>query len=148
MPLARFHHYAQGISIYAAVTVDDSPSWLNLMQTIAAEGRCLVISAAQCFWRGPYVNHPYLTGFADDVDELASGGSVIVGPGGDIIAGPLRHQEGMVSAEIDLRQVPAGKHSLDVTGHYARPDIFRLEVDTRPQLPFASGPAVADKTSG
>jgi nitrilase len=148
MPLARFHHYAQGVRVYTAVTVDDSPSWYNLMLTIAAEGRCFVVAAAQYFARGLFADHRYLSGFADDVDALSNGGSIIVGPGGEIIAGPLRHQEVIVSAELDLRQVQAGKHSLDVTGHYARPDIFRLEVETRPRLPFADGPANEGEAEG
>jgi nitrilase len=141
MPLARYHHYAQGVRIYTAVTVDDSPSWHNLMLTIAAEGRCFVVAAAQYFSRSLFPSHRYLGGFADDVDTLSNGGSVIAGPGGEIVAGPLRHQEGILSAELDLHQVQAGKHSLDVSGHYARPDIFRLEVETSPSLPFAGGPA-------
>jgi nitrilase len=145
MPLARYHHYAQGVRIYTAVTVDDSPSWHTLMLTIAAEGRCFVVAAAQYFSRSMCPDHRYLTGFADDVDALTNGGSIIVGPGGEVVAGPLRHQEGIVSTQLDLRQVPAGKHSLDVAGHYARPDIFRLDVETRPRLPFADRPAAGSE---
>jgi nitrilase len=141
MPLARYHQYAQGVRIYTAVTVDDSPSWHTLMLTIAAEGRCFVVAAAQYFSRGAFAGHRYLGGFGAAVEVLANGGSLIVAPGGEIVAGPLRQQEGIVRAELDLRQVQAGKHSLDVTGHYARPDLFQLEVDTSPRLPIAGRPA-------
>ena len=103
------------------------------------------MAAAQYFSRGMFAGHQYLGGFAADVDLLANGGSIIVAPGGTVVAGPLRHEEGIVSAELNLRQVPAAKHSLDVTGHYARPDIFRLEVETRPKLPFAESPANKDE---
>jgi nitrilase len=139
MPLARFHQYGQAVRIYAAVTVDDSPSWQNLMQTIAAEGRCFVVAAAQVFSRAALLGHRYLNGFADDADLLSNGGSLIVDPGGGIVVGPLRNEEGIVTAELDLRQVQAGKHSLDVTGHYARPDIFRLEVEMRARPAFSGG---------
>ncbi|MGD9713789.1 MAG: carbon-nitrogen hydrolase family protein, partial [Thermomicrobiales bacterium] len=89
MPIARYHQYGQGVRIYTAVTVDDSQSWHNLMLTIAAEGRCFVVAAAQYFSRGMFTDHRYLGGFADDVDSLANGGSVVVEPGGTVLAGPL-----------------------------------------------------------
>jgi predicted amidohydrolase len=136
MPLARYHQYAQGEQIHIAVTVDDSPSWQSLMTTIAAEGRVYVISACQYFAPEQFPGQPYLGGFAAVGDVLNSGRSVIVAPGGGILAGPLEGGEGIVSAEIDLDRVIEEKHSLDVAGHYARPDIFQLEVDRQAALPF------------
>ena len=58
---------------------------------------------------------------------------MIVGPLGDVLAGPLRDSEGLVTASIDLEEVVAARHSLDVSGHYARPDVFALTVDERPR---------------
>ena len=136
MPLARYHQYAQGEQIHVAVTADDSPTWQSLMSAIAAEGRVYVVSACQYFAPAQFPDHPYLAGFAAAGDVLSSGRSVIVAPGGGILAGPLENTEGIVTSEIDLDRVIEEKHSLDVVGHYARPDIFQLEVDKRAALPF------------
>jgi len=136
MPLARYHQYAQGEQIHIAVTVDDSPSWQSLMATIAAEGRVYVISACQYFAPEQFPGHTYLGGFAAVGAVLNSGRSVIVAPGGGILAGPLEGGEGIITAEIDLDRVIEEKHSLDVAGHYARPDIFQLEVNRQAALPF------------
>jgi nitrilase len=138
MPLARYHAYAQGEQIHLAVTVDDSPSWGLLARTIAAEGRVFVVSVCQVFERSQFADEPLLSGFAPDVDRLSTGGSLIVAPGGNVLAGPLHGEEGMLTAELDLGRVIAEKHSLDVTGHYARPDVFRLIVNDRAMTPFDS----------
>jgi nitrilase len=136
MPVARYHAYAQGASIYVAVTMDDSPSWLAMMQAIAAEARIFVISVCQHFSRDQFPEEPALSGFKPGDDSLVSGNSVIVAPGGEIIAGPLKGEETILTADLNMGQVVEQKHSLDVTGHYARPDVFRLTVNTRPNLPF------------
>jgi nitrilase len=138
MPLARYHQYAQGISVYIAVTVDDSESWHHLMRAIAAEGRLYVVSVSQQFSRSSVPGHPHLRGFPDDANELMGGGSAIIAPGGSVIAGPLRGEEGILTATLDFREVIKERHSLDVTGHYARPDLFQLTIDTSPRAPFAS----------
>ena len=136
MPLARYHQYAQGVQVHVAATVDDSPSWRALAQAIAAEGRIYVITVCQHFARSQFPDEPLLTGFASDVEVLTAGGSMIVAPGGDVLAGPLETGEGMLLAEIDLERVIREKHSLDVAGHYARPDVFHLTVDERHQRPY------------
>lgn len=136
MPLARYHQYAQGVQVHVAATVDDSRSWRTLVQTIAAEGRIYVIAVCQHFARSQFPDEPLLTGFADEADGLSGGGSMIVGPDGDVLAGPLEGEEGLLLAEVDLDRVIREKHSLDVTGHYARPDVFRLTVDEGPALPY------------
>lgn len=136
MPLARYHQYAQGEQVHIAVTADDSPAWQSLMTTIAAEGRVFVISVCQYFAREQFPDHPYLGGFASESNVLSSGRSAIVAPGGGLLAGPLEGAEGVVTAEIDLDRVIEEKHSLDVAGHYARPDIFQLTVDKDAALPF------------
>jgi nitrilase len=57
----------------------------------------------------------------------------------------LRHNElGVVTAEIDLASVAGAKRMLDTTGHYARPDVFRLEIDRRPSVPVAFDEGGAD----
>ncbi len=118
MPLLRAAMYAKGVQLWCAPTADDRDVWQASMRHIADEGRCFVISAC------PYES----TG-----DDLFRGGSVIVGPTGDVLAGPLRDAEGLITAEIDLDELVVARKSLDVSGHYARPDVFALTVDERPR---------------
>jgi nitrilase len=77
--------------------------------------------------------------FPDDDEWINSGDSVVVAPGGRIVAGPLHNERGMLIAEIDLERVGSARRSLDVAGHYARPDLFTLKVDRRPQRPVTQG---------
>jgi len=65
---------------------------------------------------------------------------MIVSPFGEVLAGPLEGGEGLVTAEIDLGEIARGKFDLDVAGHYARPDVFRLTVD------MAAKPAVSSES--
>lgn len=65
-----------------------------------------------------------------DAGGLINGGSLIVSPGGAVIAGPLSGA-GLLYAEIDLKEVIRGKFDLDVAGHYSRPDIFDLRISGR-----------------
>lgn len=131
MPLLRQTIYAQNIDVYCAPTADDCTGWVRSMQHIAAEGRCFVISACQ-FSRRKDFPIDYGLFPSDDPDFIVSrGGSCIVDPLGELIAAPLYDQEGIVTAEIDLGDVVRGRHSFDVSGHYARPDIFHLHVDRR-----------------
>jgi nitrilase len=118
MPLLRAAMYAKGVEIWCAPTADDRDVWQASMRHIADEGRCFVVSAC-----------PYEAGG----DDPFRGGSVIVGPLGDVLAGPLRDAEGLITAEIDVQEIVAARHSLDVSGHYARPDVFSLTVDERPR---------------
>ena len=136
MPLARYHQYAQGVQVLVAATVDDSPSWRTLVQTIAAEGRVYVIAVCQHFARSQFPDEQLLSGFSAETDGLSGGGSMIVAPGGEVLAGPLESGEGVLIAEVDLDRVIREKHSLDVTGHYARPDVFQLTVNETPELPY------------
>ncbi|HVN06312.1 MAG TPA: carbon-nitrogen hydrolase family protein, partial [Bryobacteraceae bacterium] len=119
MPLLRMAMYGKGIQLYCAPTVDDRETWLPSMRHIALEGRCFVLSACQ------YQSQP----------APINGGSVIVNPLGQVLAGPHRDGETILTAELDLADLARGKYDLDVTGHYARPDIFRLIVDETRKAP-------------
>jgi nitrilase len=72
----------------------------------------------------------------DDAEWVEPGNSVIVAPNGDLLAGPARHQETILTADIDINAVHAGRRQFDPVGHYNRPDIFRLTIDTRARPPF------------
>src|SRR5712671_3371372 len=129
MPLLRAAMYAKGVQIYCAPTVDDRERWVATMRHIALEGRCFVLSACQYIRAGdfPADYDPAWRGNPDEV--LIRGGSVIVNPQGDVLAGPSHAGECLLTADIDLGEIAEGKFDLDVVGHYARPDVFRLEVN-------------------
>jgi nitrilase len=133
MPLARSALYAQGVQLYVAPTYDSGDRWIASMQHIAREGGCWVIGCG-CALQGRDLADEQLAkaGAYPEADEwINPGDSAIVAPGGKIVAGPLHEQYGMLTADIDLERVGLAQRSLDVSGHYARPDIFRLQVDTR-----------------
>lgn len=131
MPLLRSYMYAKGVEVYCAPTVDCRDQWQHSMKHIAHEGRCFVVTAVQ-YLPSPEALGKTVPQWKDD-EELMRGGSVIVDPMGQVLAGPLYHKEGLVSAEIDLEDIVKAKYDMDVSGHYARPDVFSLHVDTRPK---------------
>ena len=133
MPLLRMAMYSKGIQIYCAPTVDDRDTWVPTMQHIALEGRCFVLSACQYIRRGDYPpDYPAIQG-DDPATVLIRGGSVIVSPLGRILAGPCYEGECILTADIDPGEIAEGKYDLDVAGHYARPDVFRLVVNESPR---------------
>ena len=130
MPLARTALYAKGVEIYLAPTADARQSWQATMRHIACEGRCFVLGCNQYVTKAMYpTDLPGYAELADQPDVMCRGGSVIVSPLGDIIAGPLYDTEGILYAELDMAEVTRGKLDFDVVGHYARPDVFRLIVE-------------------
>ena len=141
MPLFRTAMYAKGVTLWCAPTVDDRESWQATMRHIALEGRCFVLGACQYLLLSdcPDTYHPMLAEATDTV--LIKGGSVIVSPLGQLLAGPLRDREGVLTAELDLADIARGKFDFDVVGHYARPDLFSLSVDERPKKAVSLKPA-------
>ena len=133
MPALRLAMYDKGISIYCAPTADDRDSWAATMRHIALEGRCYVLSACQHITRGAFpADYECALGDAPDT-VLMRGGSLIVSPHGELLAGPDFSGEAILYADIDLGEVVRGKYDFDVVGHYARPDVFRLVVDEAPK---------------
>jgi nitrilase len=138
LPLLRATMYAKGIEIYCAPTADARDSWLASMRHIAVEGRCFVLSCNQ-FNRRRDFPAVYDSAFGEDPDTVVTrGGSCIIDPFGDFLAGPNFEGEAILIAEIDRAQIIRGKYDLDVVGHYARPDIFQLHVDDRPKQPVTT----------
>lgn len=116
MPQLRLALYGQGVELYCAPTVDDRETWLPTMRHIAMEGRCFVLSA--CQWQPP-----------GDWAAI-TGGSVIIDPLGQVLAGPKRDGEGLLVADLEMGKIREAQFDLDVVGHYGRPDLFRLVVNT------------------
>lgn len=135
MPLMRAAMYAQGVQVYCAPTADDRDSWQASMQHIALEGRCYVLSACQFITRGAFGDdYPGVIGEHPD-DVLMRGGSVVVGPLGEVLAGPLFGEEGILYADVSPEELTRSKLDFDPVGHYARPEVFSLTVDTRRKVP-------------
>lgn len=135
MPLMRAAMYGQRIQVYCAPTADARPTWPPSMQHIALEGRCFVLSANQFNRRGHFPEDFPLDMAEDPEAIVCRGGSCIVDPLGQILAGPLWDQEGILTAEIDLAHIVNASYDFDPVGHYSRPDVFQLVVDTRPKKP-------------
>jgi len=133
MPMLRMAMYSKGVTLYCAPTADDRESWLPSMRHIALEGRCFVLTTCQVIKRGDFPAD-YLCTVSDDPETiLMHGGAAIIDPLGKVLAGPVFDEETLLTAELDLDEVDRGKFDFDVAGHYARPDIFTLNVNEAPQ---------------
>jgi nitrilase len=132
MPLLRMAMYAKGVQLYCAPTADDRETWTSTMRHIALEGRCFVLSACQYLRRADCPSDYDCIQGSDPKTVLIRGGSCIVGPLGQVLAGPHFEGETILTAELDLAEIARGKYDFDVTGHYSRPDVFRLHVNERP----------------
>ncbi len=133
MPLARMAIYSKRVELYLAPTADARDTWQATLRHIACEGRCFVLGCNQFVSKDMYP--PDLEGLEDlaDLPEvLCRGGSAIVSPLGEYVAGPLFDQEGILIADLDLAAVARAKFDFDVVGHYARPDVFQLMVNEQP----------------
>lgn len=132
MPLARMAMYQKGVEIYLAPTADARESWQSTMQHIALEGRCFVLSCNQFVRKSDYPDR-FQEELADEPEIMSGGGSVIISPMGEVLAGPLWNQEGLLTAELDFSVLAKSKLDFDVVGHYARPDVFKYEADGQPE---------------
>ena len=136
MPLARMALYGKGVEIWLAPTADGRARWQATLQHIALEGRCFVLGANQVVRREMYPSDlEVLDELEGCPDLLSPGGSAIYSPLGECLGGPLWDEEGILVADLDLGEVARGKFDFDVVGHYARPDVFQLQVDERPRPP-------------
>jgi nitrilase len=131
MPLARVAMYRQGIEFYCAPTVDDRECWIPTVRHIAREGRCFVLSSCQYLTREAYPQD-WIETTQMLPDVPIRGGSCIVDPMGNLIAGPLYDEPGVLVATVDRAELAAAKFDFDVTGHYARPDVFGFRVNAEP----------------
>jgi nitrilase len=137
MPLARFHLYAQGVDIWTAPTLAPGDAWVATMRHLAREGRCYVVGVNPCVHVDQIpMDFPHRDRLWDKQRKgewVEQGNAVIVNPDGEILAGPAREEETILTADVDLTEVRAARRLFDATGHYNRPDVFQLTVDTRPR---------------
>ena len=125
MPLARAALYESGLDIYLAPTADDSETWLESIRHIAREARAFVLSC--CVYQRAS-SYPDDVPIAEGPDLLGRGGSAIVGPDGEYLAGPLWDEEGILFADLEPDLLFAERQRFDPAGHYSRPDVLRLQV--------------------
>jgi nitrilase len=133
MPLARMAMYSKGVDIYLAPTADARETWQATLRHIACEGRCFILGCNQFVTKSMYPAS--LVGAEDlarEPEVMCRGGSAIVSPLGALLAGPLYDREDILVAELDLGEIPRSRFDFDVTGHYARPDVFQLTVNEKP----------------
>jgi nitrilase len=141
MPLARMAMYSKGVQLYLAPTADSREAWQATIRHIACEGRCFVLGCNQFVTKAMYpADLAGVEDLANQPEIMCRGGSAIISPLGEALAGPLFDQEGILYAELDLAEVARSKFDFDVVGHYARPDVFQLVVNEEP------APAVSHKT--
>jgi nitrilase len=129
MPLLRAAMYAKGVQIWCAPTVDEREMWQCTMRHVAQEGRVFLISACQVQASPNALGIDVANWPAER--PLINGGSVIVSPMGEVLAGPLVGEKGLLTAEIDTDELVRARYDFDVVGHYSRPDVFELVVDER-----------------
>ena len=140
MPLYRTALYSKGVQLYVAPTADSRDTWIATMRHIALEGRCFVLSANQFARRSDYPKDYPSTLPSEPNAIVTRGGSCIVSPLGQLIAGPVYDEEAILTADIDLGDIVRGKFDFDVVGHYARPDVFQLHVRRAPLPPVVELP--------
>jgi nitrilase len=135
MPLARYALFAKGEQIHVAPTWDRGEPWISSMRHVAKEGRCFVVGACQAFHKNDIPDsYEFKSEYLGDVEGWINPGlSLIVDPDGKIVAGPLDSAEGILYADVEADQLVGPRWQLDVAGHYARPDIFTLHVNTEPR---------------
>lgn len=139
MPLARMAMYGKGVEIYLAPTADCRDTWQSTLEHIACEGRCFVLGCNQFVTKSDYPSDLEGLEELDDFEDIiCRGGSTIISPLGEVLAGPLYNEEGILYAELDMGEIARGKYDFDVAGHYARPDVFQLLVNEQPTPPVVS----------
>lgn len=133
MPLARAAIYGKGVTLYLAPTADSREEWQSTIRHIALEGRCFVLSVNQYVHRSMYPEDlACYEDLRDQPEHMCPGGSAIIGPLGQYIAGPVRDREDILFADLDLGAIAESRFDFDVVGHYARSDVLRLVVNEDP----------------
>ncbi len=142
MPLARFALYAQGMEILIAPTWDCGETWTASMRHIAREGGCWVLSSATAI-QGSDVpqSFPGRAQLFTDEEWINTGDAIVVRPGGAVVAGPQHKEKSILYATVDPESARSARKSLDVAGHYGRPDLFQLTIDRSHRDPVRFGEA-------
>lgn len=134
MPLARYAMYCWGVQIFLAPTWDEGEPWLSTLRHVGKEGRCYVVGCSIAMYKDHIPAGAAFESYYANVEGwFKKGDTAIVDPDGKFIAGPVREKEEIVYADLSTEAMRGPKWKLDVAGHYARPDVFRLIVDKTPR---------------
>lgn len=132
MPLARAALYQKGVTLYLSPNTNDNAEWQDTVRHIAIEGRCYFINCDMLIPKSAYPQGLHCPSELEALPEIVCrGGSCIVDPYGHYVAGPVWDREEILYARLDMGAVPASRMEFDPCGHYARPDVLRLDVDDR-----------------
>ncbi|MDR1045704.1 MAG: carbon-nitrogen hydrolase family protein [Candidatus Adiutrix sp.] len=118
LPLMRAALYARWVSLYLAPTSEAKPTWQCTIRHIALEGQCFVLSCNQYLSREMIPEDLGADFEATEREQICQGGSAIVGPCGEYLAGPLFNQEGILTADLDLAQIDEVRKEFDPSGHF------------------------------
>ena len=141
MPLARHVLHASAEQIHVAAWPHGKEHHQLASRHYAFEGRCFVLAAATFMKKSDLpADFELADDFAGAPEVLLNGGSAIIAPDAAYVVEPVLGKEELLVAEIDLDRVSEEKLTLDVAGHYARPDLFDLRVRREPLLPFRPMP--------
>ena len=133
MPLARNAMYSWGTQLHLAPTWDSNEGWLNSMRHIAREGGMFLINCCQAIHIKDIPNkYEFKKLYPAGKEWINTGNSCIINPKGQFITEPLEAKKDIVYADIDPGEIAASKWIFDVTGHYARPDVFGFSVNQKP----------------
>jgi len=136
MPLARYALYAQDLEIFVNPTWDNGDAYLVTLRHIAREAGCWVIGTATALQGCDLPEEFPERDLLYKPDEwINDGDAVVVAPGGAVTAGPFHREKGILYAEVDAEAARRARRSLDVCGHYSRPDVFSLSVNRKPLQP-------------
>jgi nitrilase len=134
MPLARYAMYCWGVQVFLAPTWDEGEPWLSTLRHIGKEGRCYVVGCSIAMHKDHIPAEASFKDYYAGVDGwFKKGDTAIVDPDGKFVAGPVREKEEIVYADLSQEAIRGSKWKLDVAGHYARPDVFRLTVNKTPR---------------
>jgi nitrilase len=135
MPLARYAMYAWGVQVLLAPTWDEGEPWLSTLRHIGKEGRCYVVGCSIAMHKDHIPDQfSFKQAYFAGVDGwFKKGDTAIVDPDGKFVTGPVREKEEIIYADLSPEAMRGPKWKLDVAGHYARPDIFRLTVNKSPR---------------
>ncbi len=130
MPLARQVLHESGEDIHIAAWPQVKEMNLIASRQYAFEGRCYVMAT------GGVMTASELPAELEPIESLKqnpqamvlNGGSAIIAPDGSLLAGPVFNEEAILTAELDLARIAEESLTLDVTGHYSRPDIFEVKL--------------------
>jgi len=145
MPLARAAMHAKREALHVAQW-----PWVKELHHIASrhyafEGQCFVLAAGSVLSKGEILEGYRSLGVESDALDILEaipgepdswvmrGGSAVIGPDAGYVAGPVYDDACIVYADVDLKRITEGHLAMDSDGHYARPDVFQLEVNDQPQ---------------